>query len=43
MTDKTPAGEVLCPVALTLRLIGGISMPLILWTLVEGTIRYSAR
>lgn len=23
MTDKTPAGEVLCPVALTLSLIGG--------------------
>ena len=30
MTDKTPAGEVLCPVALTLSLIGGKWKALIL-------------
>ena len=42
MTDKTPAGEVLCPVALTLSLIGGKWKALILWNLLEGTMRYSA-
>ena len=42
MTDKTPAGEVFCPVALTLSLIGGKWKALILWNLLEGTMRYSA-
>ena len=42
MPDKTPAGEVLCPVALTLSLIGGKWKALILWNLLEGTMRYSA-
>ena len=42
MTDKTPAEEVLCPVALTLSLIGGKWKALILWNLLEGTMRYSA-
>ena len=37
MTDKTPAGEVLCPVALTLSLIGGKWKALILWNLLEGS------
>lgn len=37
MPDKTPAGEVLCPVALTLSLIGGKWKALILWNLLEGT------
>lgn len=42
MTDKTPAEEVLCPVALTINLIGGKWKALILWNLLEGTMRYSA-
>lgn len=41
MTENTPAEDTLCPVALTLNLIGGKWKALILWNLLEGTMRYS--
>ena len=43
MTDKTPAEEVLCPVALTLSLIGGKWKVQILCAVcIAGAIRYNA-
>ena len=39
--DRTPSGKPQCPVALTLSLIGGRHKALILWNLLEGTMRYS--
>lgn len=41
MTENKPVEETLCPVALTLSLIGGKWKALILWNLLEGTMRYS--
>ncbi len=42
MAETAPSGETLCPVALTLNLIGGKWKALILWNLLEGAMRYSA-
>ena len=43
MTDKTPAEEVLCPVALTINLIGGKWKVQILCAMANaGAIRYNA-
>ena len=39
--DRSPSAEPQCPVALTLSLIGGRHKALILWNLLEGTMRYS--
>ncbi|MFU0842356.1 MAG: HTH-type transcriptional activator HxlR [Burkholderia sp.] len=40
-TAEKKETEVLCPVAATLSLIGGKHKSLILWNLLEGTMRYS--